>query len=97
MTITYHPAARQEALEIAHYYLDKRRGLAASFVENYEKAIARLVARPRRNRCYRGDLRRQRIDRFPYHVCYRIIDDDTIRILIVRHSRRHWDYGLDRT
>ena len=42
-----------------------------------------------------GDLRRVNLDRFPYHFLFRI-HGDTVRILVVRHHRRHPLYGRQR-
>jgi hypothetical protein len=40
-------------------------------------------------------LRRVNLNRFPYHFLYRIAGDH-IRVLVVRHHRRHPNVGLSR-
>jgi plasmid stabilization system protein ParE len=41
------------------------------------------------------DLRRVNLQRFPYHFFFRLVRD-RVRILVVRHHRRHPSLGLDR-
>ncbi|HKB67217.1 MAG TPA: type II toxin-antitoxin system RelE/ParE family toxin [Pyrinomonadaceae bacterium] len=41
------------------------------------------------------DLRRVNLERFPYHFFFRLVRD-RVRILVVRHHRRHPSLGLDR-
>ena len=48
---------------------------------------------PGRYHFFKGDLRRANLKRFPYHFLYRVAGD-CVRVLVVRHNRRHPDYGL---
>jgi plasmid stabilization system protein ParE len=41
-------------------------------------------------------IRRALLRRFPYSVLYRILDDGTVRILAIRHHKRHPDFGFER-
>jgi hypothetical protein len=43
----------------------------------------------------RDDLRRVLLQRFPFGIYYRV-EDQELRVLIVKHHRRHPDYGMDR-
>ena len=36
-----------------------------------------------------GDVRRSLMERFPYVILFRIVADDTIRLTVVKHERRH--------
>jgi plasmid stabilization system protein ParE len=36
------------------------------------------------------------VHRFPFSIVFRLINDDTIRILVIRHHRRHPRFGLSR-
>ena len=42
------------------------------------------------------DLRRVDLERFPYHFLFRIVDGQTVRILVVRHHKRRPSLGLHR-
>jgi hypothetical protein len=37
----------------------------------------------------------RRVRSVPYHFLYRVVGD-CVRVLVVRHHRRHPDYGLER-
>ena len=40
-------------------------------------------------------FRRANLKRFPYHMLYEI-RPDALRVMLVRHNKRHPDYGLRR-
>jgi toxin ParE1/3/4 len=42
-----------------------------------------------------NDLRRVNLHRFPYHFLFRLINDE-VRILVVRHHKRHPSLGTRR-
>lgn len=43
-----------------------------------------------------GDVRRSLMKRFPYVILFRIVGDDTIRVTVVKHERRHPAFGIFR-
>jgi hypothetical protein len=49
--------------------------------------------RPGRYHVFKADLRRANLKRFPYRFLYRVVGD-CVRVLVVRHNRRHPDHGL---
>ncbi len=85
-----------DLLEIMEYYDTKGGpGLAADFYAQF-----RLYAKKAGERPYSfpkaGELRRVNLHKFPHHFLFQILDDKTVRILIVKHNRRHPALGLDR-
>jgi len=42
------------------------------------------------------DIRRVLMRRFPYVIYFRILNDNAIRITVVKHEKRHPAYGLNR-
>ena len=85
-----------DLLEIMEYYdAEGGPGLAADFYGEF-----RLYANAAGERPYSfpaaGNLRRVNLQKFPHHFLFQILDDTTLRILIIRHNRRHPDFGLDR-
>jgi toxin ParE1/3/4 len=42
------------------------------------------------------DVRRVLMKRFPYVIYFRIVNDETIRITVVKHEKRHPSYGRKR-
>jgi len=41
-------------------------------------------------------MRRCLVHRFPYAVLFRIVSEGTVRVLVIRHHRRHPSFGLGR-
>ncbi|MBE7502104.1 MAG: type II toxin-antitoxin system RelE/ParE family toxin [Verrucomicrobiales bacterium] len=57
--------------------------------------IAAAAANPLRFHPVAHGFRRANLKRFPFHVLYEV-GTDTVRVLLVRHHKRHPDYGLPR-
>jgi plasmid stabilization system protein ParE len=95
--IRYHVEARVDVLGIVEYYEDKEGPkLADEFTSELEKFIEAVAERPLSYREIAPGVRRANLDRFPHHVLFQIIDDETIEVLAVKHSRRDPALGLDR-
>jgi plasmid stabilization system protein ParE len=69
--------------------------LADEFYAELRRFMEYAVARPESFAVRERDLRRVNLKRFPYHFLFRIADD-TVRILVVRHHRRHPSFGAGR-
>lgn len=44
----------------------------------------------------RGSVRRMMLSRFPYHIDYRLLESEHLRILAVAHNRRRPEYWAGR-
>lgn len=95
--IVYDIEARFDVLEIVEYY-EKVEGqhLADRFTSELKKFLEFVATRPESYVEIRPGIRRANLDRFPHHILFEIVDLETIRILTVKHDRRHPDLGLDR-
>lgn len=85
------PAADQELDEAAAWY-EQRAGLGEQFVERVQEALDRIGRAPERHATTYRDIRRVRVQRFPYGVFYRILND-RIEVIAVFHDKRdpkHW-------
>ncbi|WP_353568941.1 type II toxin-antitoxin system RelE/ParE family toxin [Haloferula sargassicola] len=96
MRIEYHPAVAKELEEVRDYYNDRSPNLGENFVDEFERQVIKIAAMPERWMIVRGDLRRALMRRFPYVVLFRILEEQGIRITVVKHERRHPAYGLQR-
>lgn len=96
MRLEYHPQAAQDLNSAVDYYNGIRLGLGDSLREEVYVAIDRVCANPRGYRVVEKDIRRCFVHRFPYSVLFRTLGDDVVRILVIRHHRRHPDFGLER-
>ena len=96
MRLVLHRRVRSDVDEIMDYYeRAKYPELAQDFYHELRGCMLEAARRPGRYHIFRGDLRRVNLKRFPYHFLYRVVGD-CVRILVVRHHRRHPDHGLGR-
>jgi len=71
-------------------------GLGREFVNEFERQVLRIAATPRRWMVISADIRRAMMPRFPYFIYFRQSHPDRVRVMIVKHQRRHPAYGRDR-
>jgi plasmid stabilization system protein ParE len=95
MEVRYHPAVRQDLLEAARKYHEVSLRLADEFAAEFKGVIAKAAENPLRFHPTDRGFRRANLKRFPYHFLYDV-QPNFIRVLIVRHHKRHPDFGLDR-
>lgn len=95
MEVSYHPLVKRDVTEALHYYHRISPRLADEFHAEVRSMIERAAEQPLRFHPADQSLRRINLRRFPYHVLYDV-RPDSIRILLVRHNKRHPDYSLDR-
>ena len=96
MRVDYHPAVEGELKAIRAYYENRSPGLGSAFIDEFERQVLLMAARPERWMAVAGDLRRCLMRRFPYIIYFWRVDADRIRITVVKHQRRHPHYGRDR-
>jgi hypothetical protein len=71
------------------------RRLADEFHGELRMMIECAAANPLRFHLVDRDFRRINLPRFPYHILYDV-RPDAIRLMIVRHNKRHPNYGMER-
>lgn len=96
MRLEYHPAVAEELEEIRNFYESRSAGLGAEFVNEFERRVLQIAAMPERWMVVRKDIRRALMRRFPYVIFFRVLEEDCIRVTVVRHEKRHPGYGLNR-
>ena len=96
MRIEYPPAIATELAEIRDHYEACASGLGISFIDEFERQVMAIAAMPTRWRVVQTGLRRSLMRRFPYVIVFRIMDDDWLRITVVKHEKRHPAYGINR-
>ena len=95
MEVRYHPLVRQDVLETFRNYQDISPRLADEFDAELKATIAKAAENPLRFHPTDHGFRRANLKRFPYHFLYDI-QAAFIRVMIVRHHKRHPDFGMDR-
>lgn len=96
MRIDYHPALEKELEEIRDYYETQSVGLGLAFIDDFERQALMIAAMPTQWKIVKRDLRRSLMKRFPYVIFFRITGEDSIRITVVKHERRHPAFGISR-
>ena len=95
MRLIWHPEAQHEFVEAAGYYERREDDLGERFITHIEAALAKLLTSPLVARCFDGDCRKGRVDRFPYVLIYRVHDDE-LKIVAVMHQKRRPGYWKTR-
>jgi len=95
MRVGYHSAVQKDVNRILRRYENVSQRLADDFWSELNTFIAAAAANPLRFHPFLSDLRRANLKRFPYHVLYRVLSD-RIRIIAVRHHKRHPRAALNR-
>ena len=96
MRLIYHRLAVRDVREILSYYEEEAgTRLADRFFEELLEILDRIIANPRHFPPFGGVMRRANLGGFPYHVIFQE-KDWGVKVMIVRHHRRHPKYGLRR-
>jgi plasmid stabilization system protein ParE len=95
MHVEYHPSVRQDVTEATQRYKAVSQKLADDFKAELRRVVAMASANPNRFHSLKAGIHRANLKRFPYHFIYREITTG-IRVILVRHHRRHPDMGMDR-
>ena len=95
MQVIYHSEAEAELIEAAEFYESRLRGLGVDFLTTVDSAVSVIQTHPERFPVVEGDIRRCRLSRFPYCIYYRR-EDESVRILVVKHHSRHPNYWKGR-
>ena len=90
----------EELADAASWYESKRPGLAAKFLDEFERTLLAIRSRPAsyprlRDTSLDLDIRRALLSRFPYAVLFLELNEE-IRVVAVAHVKRHPDYWLNR-
>ena len=95
MEVVYHPQVRGDVEEALTYYRGISAPLADDFYAELRSIIQRAVDNPLRFHQADQGFRRANFNRFPYHLLYEV-RLEFLRVMLVRHNKRHPRYGLPR-
>ncbi len=96
MKIEYHPAIERELREIIEYYDKCTEGLGIEFLNEFERQIFKIASMPLRWITVENDVQRSLMKRFPYVIYFRVLNNDVLRVTVVKHQRRYPNYGRNR-
>ena len=95
MKVEYHPSTASDLNDVISHYDHQRAGLGTAFRAEVYATIDRVIENPEFYAEVSG-VRRALVKRFPYSVIYRLFPNHLIRILVIRHHKRHPEYGVAR-
>ena len=95
MKIEYHPFTVDDLTSAEIHYNELQSGLAKTFQAEVLQAIERIRGNPYLYAEVHG-VRRALLRHFPFSIVYKILGNDTIRILLIRHHKRHPSFGSRR-
>jgi plasmid stabilization system protein ParE len=95
MRVVYHPAVQKDVNGILRYYDDASPKLADEFWDELRRVIDLIAENPDRAHPAERGLWRVNLRRFPYHILFRGLPL-TIRVIVVRHDKRHPHFGTSR-
>ncbi len=96
MQIILHRKVHSDVEAIMEYYERVAgRELADDFYAELRRFMLLAAERPESFAIRERDFRRVNLHRFPYHFLFRIVGG-AVRILVVRHHRRHPALGITR-
>ncbi len=93
--VLFHPEARLELTEAAHYYAGKSPALAKRFYAEMDSVIAEACARPAMRRMFDPPARRHSGPVFPYAAIY-LDQPGEVWIVAVMHFKQRPGYWRER-
>ena len=96
MIVQYHPLTASDLNSAISYYNQQRAGLGEEFRSEVYATIESIRSNPLQSAIVEHAIRRCFVHRFPYAVLFRVVNDETLRVLVIRHHRRHPSFGLRR-
>jgi plasmid stabilization system protein ParE len=88
LRVVFRPQALEEIESSRDWYDRQQSGLGEAFLAAVEAAIDGIVEHPLIYQRVRGETRRAVLQRFPYGVFYRVLEDEIV-VLGVVADRRH--------
>jgi plasmid stabilization system protein ParE len=95
MDVRFHHRVQDDLNEILSKYDEVSDALGDDFLTQLQTGVGRVCENPRFFHFDQSGLRRYNLERFPYHFLYDV-QDDTVRIWVVRHDRRNPSFGQRR-
>lgn len=96
MEIIYHRRIQKDLRSALSFYEDEGGSkLGDRFFEEAERTVGRVIRNPQGFHFAAPNLRRASFESFPYHFLYEE-DQHKIRFLVLRHDKRHPNFGLRR-
>lgn len=88
MKIRFIPEARREVNAALSWYLERSEDAAADLADDVDRAVEQIKARPLAWPAFHRKTRRYILDRFPYQLVYRILEEEIVVYAFASTHRR---------
>lgn len=95
MRLAYHPQVQRDANRILRHYDRIALRLGDEFWAELMRLMDLVSSQPQRFHFAQKGLWRANLRRFPYHLLFRE-KPAGVRVIVLRHNRRHPGYGTSR-
>lgn len=96
MKRSFLPGAETAYLDAIRFYEERRPGLGAALIAEFEHALGQALGPPQTWRqIHPSGIRRIGLSRFPYTIFFRILEDN-LQITALAHNRKRPGYWLSR-
>lgn len=95
--LRFHIRVQTEVNEAVCWYEEQSAGLGDDFYSKFSDAVKAVIAHPEGFGFWSRSttIRRAKLKRFPYDVLFEI-RPDAVRIVCLRHEKRHPGFGMGR-
>jgi plasmid stabilization system protein ParE len=94
--VVFHRLVQRDMDDILDYYKQNAPSSVANrFFDQFISTVNQSARNPRHFTPFSGILRRAKVPGFPFHFLFRETTKG-IRVLVLRHDRRHPSFGLGR-
>ena len=97
MRVEYHPETVTDLNRAVEYYDNQLGGLGSELRQEVYSAIDTLIENPLHYHPVKDEIRRKFLVKFPFSILFRVLSEDAVRILVIRHHRQHPSLGLERS
>tara|TARA_R110002049_G_scaffold160236_2_gene325321 strand:- start:2640 stop:2936 length:297 start_codon:yes stop_codon:yes gene_type:complete len=97
MKLSFNPRVNRDVADAADWYDTRREGLGDDFYQEVEAMLEQILDNPKGFPFGSNstEIRKASLRRFPFGILYRQ-SSESIRVLCVRHNKRHPHYGTNR-
>ncbi len=85
--VRFLPLARLEVIEARDWYERRSRGLGDAVVGEVDLLVERIAENPRQFPVLQADVRRARLNRFPYSLFFRVAEEECFVLACFPASR----------
>ena len=95
MRLSFHPFVQKDINAILRHYDAISTRIGDQFFAELTAEFDSVLRNPQKGHPWSADIRRWNLTAFPFHFLYRVLSD-RVRVIIVKHHKRHPQLGARR-